>query len=58
MKGVAVPEFVEAIAQAIAAARTDLDRARSEGALADVLAYEGRLEELDRIAVDHGLASA
>lgn len=52
-----MPEFFEAIAEAIATARTDLDRARSEGALADVIDYQGRLEELNRLALDHGVTT-
>lgn len=53
-----MPEFVKAIAEAIAAARTDLDRARSDGDLDDVLVHQGRLEELNRLALDHGLTAA
>jgi hypothetical protein len=53
-----MPEFVQAIAEAIAAARTDLERARSEGDVDDVLVHQGRLEELRRIAADHGVSAA
>lgn len=51
-------EFMTAIAEAIAAARGDLDRARSEGALDDAIVHEGRLEELSRLAIENGCSAA
>lgn len=51
-------QFMTAIAEAIAAARGDLDRARSEGALDDAIVHEGRLEELNRLAIENGCSAA
>lgn len=51
-------EFMTAITEAIAAARGDLDQARSEGLLDDAIVHEGRLEELNRLALENGYSAA
>lgn len=51
-------EFLQAIVDAMDAARGDLDRARSQGDVDDVILHEGRLEELRRLATAHGVDAA
>ena len=50
--------FSEAIAQAIATASVDLHDARQQDDVDGVIVHEGRLEELHRLAADHGLGAA
>jgi hypothetical protein len=51
-------EFVEAIGEAIATARTDLEAARREGDVDLAIVHEGRLEELRRLAAANGVDAA
>ncbi len=51
-------EFVEAIGEAIATARTALEQARLEGDVDEAIVHEGRLEELRRLALAHGVDAA
>ena len=53
-----MPEFVQAIEEAIAAARTDLDRARHAGDVDAAIVHQGRLEDLRRLAVENGVPAA
>lgn len=53
-----MPEFVRAIAEAIDAASTDLAHARAAGDVDDVIVHEGRLEDLRRLAAEHGVPAA
>jgi hypothetical protein len=48
-------EFAHAIEEAIASARSELDRARKEGDVDEAIVYEGRLEELRRLAAENGV---
>jgi hypothetical protein len=48
-------EFAHAIEEAIASARSELDRARQEGDVDEAIIFEGRLEELHRLAAENGI---